>query len=67
MVEYYRGFSARIEHYEPHGLFVGFVVKPAETHITVSASTLDDLLAAYRKAVDEYLESHLLTNARAVA
>ena len=66
MIEYYKGFAALIEYYEGNGLFAGYVFEPTGTHITVSSSTLDGLLIAYRNAVDEYHESHLLTYKSAV-
>lgn len=67
MIEYYKGFSALIDYHEKLGLFTGYVFEPEGINLTVSASTLDDLLIAYRKAVDERFDSNRGMASRAVA
>jgi len=55
-VMHYKGYSARIEYDDEDGIFFGRVAGLRDG-IGFHADTVEDLRAAFREAVDDYLET----------
>jgi predicted HicB family RNase H-like nuclease len=52
----YKGYSARIEYSEDDGCFVGHIVGIRDV-VGFHGDSVEDLRAAFREAVDDYLET----------